>query len=109
MARYGTLTSTNLRPKLFRLGSSLPGDGLTSHRMRISLVLALALAFVVPPTFAQKPPAPAPPIPSPPPSTVQQSESRQDLVMFLVGRVAASDGTAIPYDMMIDRVCNDKV
>src|SRR5208283_4019209 len=107
MARYGTLTSTNLRPKLFRLGSSLPGDGLTSHRMRISLVLALALAFVVPPTFAQKPPAPAPA--PPPPSTVQPSESRQDLVMFLVGRVAASDGTAIPYDMMIDRVCNDKV
>ena len=90
--------------------------------MRISLVLALALTFVVPPTFAQKPPAPAPPpssppppssgppaIATPPPSTVQPTESRQDLVLFLVGRVAASDGTAIPYDMMIERVCNDKV
>jgi thioredoxin-like negative regulator of GroEL len=29
--------------------------------------------------------------------------------MFLVGRIATNDATAIPNDMMIERVCNDKV
>jgi hypothetical protein len=40
---------------------------------------------------------------------VQPTESRQDLVMFLVGRVATIDGTAIPNEMMIERVCNNRV
>jgi hypothetical protein len=31
------------------------------------------------------------------------------MVMFLVGRIATNDGTAIPNDMMIERVCNNKV
>jgi tetratricopeptide (TPR) repeat protein len=29
--------------------------------------------------------------------------------MFLVGHISTSDGTAIPNDMMIERVCNDRV
>ena len=86
--------------------------------MRILLLLALALAFVAPATYAQKPPAPTPaPRPSSGPpttaipsgSTVQPIESRQDLVMYLAGRVTVNDGTAIPNDVMIERVCNNNV
>jgi Tetratricopeptide repeat len=40
---------------------------------------------------------------------VQPTDSQQDLVMFLVGHVSTTDGTAIPSDMMIERVCNENV
>jgi len=32
-----------------------------------------------------------------------------DLVMFLVGRVTISDGTAMPHDALVERVCNGRV
>src|SRR6266849_925532 len=89
-----------------------------SHRMRIFVVLALAMPLLVPVTVAQKPPAPAPP---PPPSTppnrpanspFPSSEPGQptgDLVMFLRGRVTTDDGTPVPYDVLVERVCNNRV
>jgi Tetratricopeptide repeat len=89
--------------------------------MRSSFMFALALALVAPRTFAQKPPAPSPRPPAAPasssgppstelpPSNVQPVESQQDLVNFLGGRIVTNDATAVPSDMMIERVCNDKV
>jgi hypothetical protein len=89
-----------------------------SLRMGIFVMLALAMALLAPVTVAQKPPAPAPPPQSSPPpsspttpypSTSDPSEHRDDLVMFLVGRIATNDGTAIPNDMLVERVCHGGV
>src|SRR6267378_428647 len=89
-----------------------------SHRIRIFVVLAIAMGFLVPITVAQKPPAPAPPpSPSAPPSrpatplppSSQPGQPELDLVMFLQGRVATSDGTAVPNDVLVERICNASV
>jgi tetratricopeptide (TPR) repeat protein len=91
-----------------------------SHRIRIFVVLAIAIALLAPVTVAQKPPAPAP-SPPPPPSTPpsrsanpslpssEPSQPREDLVMFLRGRVATHDGAPVPNDLLIERVCNNRV
>lgn len=85
-------------------------------RMRIFVVPALAVGFLVPVAFAQKPPAPAPPPPSPPsqpanriPSTTPPGQPREDLVLFLLGRVRTDDGTPVPHDALVERVCNASV
>src|SRR5467141_438758 len=89
-----------------------------SHVMRIFVVLATAMALLVPVTVSQKPPAPAPPSsPSPPPSrpatpsspSSEPSQLRDDLVMFLRGRVATHDATPVPNDVLVERVCNNRV
>ena len=87
-----------------------------SHRVRIFVVLALALPFLVPVTMAQKPPAPAPTPPPPPsrpanslPMSSEPTQPTGDLVMYLRGRVATNDGTAVPNDMLIERICNNRV
>jgi Tetratricopeptide repeat len=87
-----------------------------SHRMRIFVVLAIAMALLVPVTAAQKPPAPAPPSSTSPsrPATPsnpssQPSQPREDLVMFLRGRVATHDGAPVPHDVLVERVCNNRV
>jgi hypothetical protein len=89
-----------------------------SHRMGIFVLLAITMALLVPDTVAQKPPAPAP---APPPSTPssspatpsppnsEPSQPRENLVMFLRGRVATRDGTPVPNDMLVERVCNNRV
>jgi Tetratricopeptide repeat len=91
-----------------------------SHRMGIFVLLAITMALLVPDTVAQKPPAPAP-APAPPPSTPlsspatpsppnsEPSQPRENLVMFLRGRVATRDGTPVPNDMLVERVCNNRV
>jgi len=90
-------------------------------RMRIFLHLALAMGLLVPVAFAQKPPAPAPPPSGPPPSPQPSRPSpstpsgmppiqpREDMVMFLLGRVATDDGTPVPHDVLVERVCNARV
>jgi tetratricopeptide (TPR) repeat protein len=85
-------------------------------RMRIFVELALAVGFLVPVAFAQKPPAPAPPPATPPsqpanrtPSSTSPAQPREDLVMFLSGRVATDDGTPVPYDVLVERVCNASI
>jgi hypothetical protein len=88
--------------------------------MRTFVLLAIATALLVPNALAQKPPAPAPP-PGPPTSTSpsrstlpsspnsQPSEPGDDRVMFLGGRVATYDSSPIPNDVLVERVCNNKV
>jgi tetratricopeptide (TPR) repeat protein len=79
--------------------------------------LALAMGLLVPPALAQKPPAPAPPPPTtnpgrsavPSPLGSQPVEAREDLVMFLQGHVATDDGTPVPNDVLVERVCNSRV
>src|SRR6266404_3555409 len=85
---------------------------------RIFVLLALAMGLLVPPAFAQKPPAPAPPPPAstnpgrttvPSPLGSQPIEPPGDFVMFLRGRVATDDGTPVPNDVLVERVCNARV
>jgi tetratricopeptide (TPR) repeat protein len=85
-------------------------------RVRIFVVLALATGLLVPVAWAQKPPAPRPPPSAPPgpattpiPSSTLSGQPRTDLVMFLLGRVATDDGTPVPYDALVERVCNARV
>src|SRR5512136_1461160 len=91
-----------------------------SRRWRIFVVLVLAMPLLVPVTVAQKPPAPAPPPPpspstppsrpanSPPPGS-EPIQPTGDLVMFLRGHVATDDGTPVPFDVLVERVCNNNV
>src|SRR3979490_1102825 len=88
-----------------------------NHRMHIFVGLAGVPGFLMPVALAQKPPAPAPPPSTPPPSrapnpplgSVQPNQPREDLIMFLPGRFATSDGTAGPTDALVERVCNASV
>ena len=86
--------------------------------MRIFFELVLAMGLLAPVVAAQKPPAPAPaPPPSPTPSTPttptpvigQPSQTDEDLVMFLRGHVATADGTSVPHDLLVERVCSGRV
>jgi hypothetical protein len=81
---------------------------------------AIMMAFLVPVTLAQKPPAPAPPPVQPPvgtpgPTTVptlpnsQPDPFRGDLVMFLAGNVKTDDGTPLPDNVKVERVCSARV
>lgn len=84
--------------------------------MHIFLKLALTAGFCMPVAWAQKPPAPKPP-PSTPanrptnpdPNGLQPSEPRENYVLFLQGRVATTDGTALPTEVLVERVCGAKV
>ena len=82
------------------------------HRNRIFVVLGIAMAILVPVTAAQKPPAPTPTPPANRPTIPSNSEPiqpKEELVMFLRGRVAIRDGAPIPNDMLVERVCNNRV
>jgi hypothetical protein len=91
-----------------------------SHGMRIFVVLAIGMGLLVPAALAQKPPAPAPPPSAPPPTSPSRpanspprgsdpSQPIGDLVMFLRGHVATDDGTPVPYDVLVERVCDNRV
>ena len=91
-----------------------------SHGMRILALLALAISLLVPVTAAQKPPTPSPPPPPPPsnppntptaplPRGVDPSQLKENLVMFLLGRVATNDDTPVPNDLLVERVCSANV
>ena len=79
--------------------------------------LLIAAGFVAPIALAQKPPPPAPP-PNPPPTSTPSSTPSPlsinsqpevfagDLIMYLTGSVATDDGTALPRNVMVERVCN---
>ena len=88
------------------------------HRMRSFVALVLALPLLIPVAVAQKPPAPAPsPPPSTPPSrsanpplpSSQPIQPVGDLVVFLRGHVATNDGTPVPSDVLVERVCDNQV
>ena len=86
---------------------------------RLSLIaMALAMGLLVPVASAQKPPPPAPPPPSKPaqpaPPTPWGSQPTQpgaqdDLVLFLRGKIATNDGTQLPIDALVERICSNKV
>lgn len=88
-----------------------------NQRVRMFAELGLALGFLSSVGLAQKPPAPPPPPTSPPPTTPGRTtnpppfnnnngQPAMEMVMFLQGRVATDDGTPLPHDVMIERVCN---
>ena len=97
-----------------------------SQRARIFMELALAMGLalatggIAQVALAQKPPAPrpSPPPPSGPPTTnpgqptangpfsTQPNQPTGDLVTFLQGHVATDDGTTVPSDVLVERVCN---
>src|SRR5260370_17589749 len=88
-----------------------------SHRMRMVFLLAIAITLLVQDAMAQKPPAPAPqPPPTTPPGRPSSAPGpnseptlpRDDLVMFLRGRIATTDGSPVPSDLLIERVCNNR-
>jgi len=94
---------------------------IVNSRMRIFVAFGLAMGLLCPVAFAQKPPAPPPPPSGPPktppsqpgnpvsPSAQPSSEPETDFVMFLTGNVAADDGSRLPSNVMVERVCNAKV
>ena len=84
-----------------------------SHRRIIVVELVLAVGLIVPVATAQKPPTPPPPPPNRPVTPVPPSspptQPDLNLVMFLQGRIATSDGTPVPNDLLVERVCNERV
>lgn len=88
-----------------------------SHCGRSLVAVALAMGFLVPVALSQKPPAPAPPPskPTQPVTTTPLSSQptqrgvEDDLVLFLRGRIATNDGTSLPNDTLVERVCNATV
>src|SRR5438445_11119081 len=87
-----------------------------SHRKRIFVVPAIAMALLVPDTVLQKPPARAPPpsaplsrpaTPSPPSS--EPSQPREDRVMVLRGGVATRDSSPIQNDALVERVSDNRL
>ena len=84
---------------------------------RILAGLAFAIGLSAPVASAQKPPAP--PSGSPPsqpsrplapsPSSVQPTQPDTDFANLLLGRVATNDGTPIPHDVLVERICNEHV
>lgn len=87
------------------------------YRRRSFFELALAMGLLAPVALAQKaPPAPAPPSSpasttpaAPAPAIGQPSQTDQDVVMFLRGHVATADGTPVPHDLLVERICNGRV
>jgi hypothetical protein len=80
----------------------------------------LALLVLSPAVLAQKPQPPPPPTSNPAPgapgqpinpgtSSSQPAEPDEDFVMFLMGRVATDDGSNLPSNVMIERLCNARV
>jgi Tfp pilus assembly protein PilF len=84
----------------------------------VILRLGMLLPILAPVAMAQKPPTPPP---APPPSAPSSGltnfpvrgtspvDSTDQFVLFLRGRVATNDSTPIPNDMVVERVCNNKV
>jgi tetratricopeptide (TPR) repeat protein len=89
------------------------------HCKRILVELTLAIGLLAPVACAQKPAPPAPPPQPPssgnnpsnplPSSNTQPGESDEDLVMFIMGRVATDDGSTVPSETLVERVCNGGV
>src|SRR5713226_1825402 len=88
-----------------------------SHGMRMGFLLAIATTLLAQKAVAQRPPAPAPqPPPTAPPGRPSSAPApnseptlpRDDLVMFLRGRIATADGSPVPSDLLIERVCNNR-
>ena len=94
-------------------------EGMPVNRRRwIFVELLLAAGFLAPVAMAQKPPGPgpAPPPTSPPtrlpgsiPTGSQPTRSDVDLVVIVLGRIATNDGSPVPSDTLVERICNERV
>jgi tetratricopeptide (TPR) repeat protein len=88
-----------------------------NKRRRILAELVFTIGLLATFASAQKPPAPpSGPTPSPPsrpvapsPSNVQPTQPETDFVNLLMGRIATNDGTPIPHDVLVERICNERV
>jgi Tetratricopeptide repeat len=93
----------------------------SKRTLTIGAELTLAMGLLIPMAMAQKPPAPTPappraPAPSAPgagtsPVTPVDPSLRsgEDRVVFVLGQVKTSDGSAVPNDAMVERLCNEQV
>ncbi len=90
------------------------------RRVRTIVKLALAAELLFPvAALTQKPPSPAPPanprpsqptLPSQPiPTNSGPVQPTEDMVMFLGGHIATNDGSTVPNDALIERVCRERV
>jgi hypothetical protein len=112
------LTGTVPRPRILRL--SIPAQDQAVKRHIYTVGLAFALGVLAPFSIAQKPSGPTP-TPSPQPSSPgsrptgsnlpgsQPDTYVDEMVMFIRGRVDINDGTPIPHDLLVERVCNSSV
>jgi len=89
------------------------------NHSRLNLIsMALVIGLLAPVASAQKPPTPTPPTPSKPtqpaspaPGSSQPTEpsAADDLVLLLRGRIATNDGTSLPNDTLVERICSNTV
>jgi tetratricopeptide (TPR) repeat protein len=94
---------------------------IVNSQMRIFVVFGLAMGLLGPVVFAQKPAPPPPPPSGPtrtpptqpgnsaPPVSQPGSQPEADFVMFLTGNIAADDGSRLPSNVMVERICNAKI
>ena len=87
-----------------------------SDRWHSPVAIVLAMGLLVPVALAQKPSGSPSPPPSKPtqPATINpvqpnQPVQQQDVVLFLHGRIATNDGTSLPNDALVERICNNRV
>ena len=113
------LTEARLEPRL--CFATLPALKVFMRALvGLGVGMAMATGLLVPMALAQKPPAPAP-RPTPPPVSTpggaapaspvngQPGTFPGDRVMLLDGKVATDDGTALPSNVMVERVCGTRV
>jgi tetratricopeptide (TPR) repeat protein len=76
--------------------------------------MALAMGFFPPLASAQKRPPPPPPSTPVQPATPSPSQPTppvvpEDLVLLLHGRIATNDGTPLPNNALVERICKNQV
>src|SRR5215469_3313053 len=88
--------------------------------------VSVTLSLLTPVAWAQKPPAPPTPPPNPPtgsgpgsgsstrptspfPANSNTTDAPEDFVVYLMGQVATDDGSALPNEVKVERVCNASV
>lgn len=92
------------------------------RRLPIFVAFVLAISLLTPLAWAQKPSGPPPPPANPPsspgspvrstnplPTNSQPTDAANDYVMFLEGKVATDDGSNLPSNVIVERVCNAKI
>lgn len=102
--------------------SAWQASGFVKRRLPIFVEFLLAMSLLTPCASAQKPSGPPPPPPANPPSspgppagstspfpTNTQPGASEDFVLFVTGKLATDDGSNLPSNAIVERVCNSKV
>jgi len=91
-----------------------------NHRLRLLVVLTF-LGLLLPSLASAQKPTPAPTAPAPPttstpigtgsglPTNAQPVQPDTDYIQFIYGHVGASDATALPQNVSVEVVCNQRV